>query len=636
MYMNSGAVLDNSHVFDVTADGTVLYRSAGAASKVVNSGLFVKSGGTGNSLVYNVGFDNSGTLELASGGTLTFDYSDLVNRGTVQVDGGLLDFQDGRLTSLDGAHITVAGAARVRIGSGATLELHDTTVENFDFYGTLAGNGTIQGGGFKWLGGTMDASGITTINSAATVTIEGTASKILNGRTLNNQGQINWSGATVYMNSGAVLDNSHVFDVTADGTVLYRSAGAASKVVNSGLFVKSGGTGNSFVYNVDFDNHGTVQVDSGVLQFQQATLTAGAGSRFTGPGTTVVDSSATLALQGALTADNFELYGPLTGSGTILGSGFKWLGGTMNNSGATTLDWSATMNIAGAASKTLDGRTLHNQGRINWSGATVYMNSGAVLDNSGTVDVTTDGTMLYHSAGTACRVDNSGTFLKSAGNGTSSLYYMAFNNSGTVQVNSGTLSFPAGSSYAQSAGTTRLAGGALSSSSPLNINGGRLTGAGTVSADVAMHGITAPGNSPGTLVIDGNFTMYAGARLEMEIGGRTQGSSYDYLQVKGAATLGGDLVIRFVDGFQSSITSADSFTLLSASTSLSGAFDNVANGGTLLTADGFGSFNVHYGVGPKTVVIDGFVPTPVPEPGTYLAGLSAIGMLGLFGWRKRK
>ncbi len=27
---------------------------------------------------------------------------------------------------------------------------------------------------------------------------------------------------------------------------------------------------------------------------------------------------------------------------------------------------------------------------------------------------------------------------------------------------------------------------------------------------------------------------------------------------------------------------------------------------------------------------------PVPEPSTYLAGLSALGMLGLFGWRSRK
>ncbi len=29
-------------------------------------------------------------------------------------------------------------------------------------------------------------------------------------------------------------------------------------------------------------------------------------------------------------------------------------------------------------------------------------------------------------------------------------------------------------------------------------------------------------------------------------------------------------------------------------------------------------------------------PTPVPEPSTYLAGLSALGMLGVFGWRNRR
>jgi PEP-CTERM motif len=31
-----------------------------------------------------------------------------------------------------------------------------------------------------------------------------------------------------------------------------------------------------------------------------------------------------------------------------------------------------------------------------------------------------------------------------------------------------------------------------------------------------------------------------------------------------------------------------------------------------------------------------YTTTPVPEPSTYLAGLSALGMLGLFGWRSRK
>jgi hypothetical protein len=48
-------------------------------------------------------------------------------------------------------------------------------------------------------------------------------------------------------------------------------------------------------------------------------------------------------------------------------------------------------------------------------------------------------------------------------------------------------------------------------------------------------------------------------------------------------------------------------------------------------------FVVNNGGGPTALRVEmsGDV-RPVPEPSTYLAGLSALGMLGLFGWRNRK
>ena len=59
---------------------------------------------------------------------------------------------------------------------------------------------------------------------------------------------------------------------------------------------------------------------------------------------------------------------------------------------------------------------------------------------------------------------------------------------------------------------------------------------------------------------------------------------------------------------------------------------------------GVGSYNVNQddyfdAVSIRTVGIDktyDFGAAPVPEPSTYLAGLSALGMLGLFSWRNRK
>jgi hypothetical protein len=378
---------------------------------------------------------------------------------------------------------------------------------------------------------------------------------------------------------------------------------------------------------VAFNNSGTVQVDSGTLNFRFGKLTAGDGSKFIGAGRTEVSSGATLALEGTTTMENLELSGKLTGSGTILGDGFKWLSGEMDNSGTTTIGPLATMTVEGYG-KNLNGRTLNNQGRIDWNGSVVNMDNGAVLNNGGTFDVKNDGAVLSRSANPAGTVNNTGTFLKSAGSGFSFIDHVAFNNSGTVQIDSGTLNFRYGS-YSQSAGTTRLAGGNIQSSSTMNIDGGSLTGSGIVDADVAMSGTLAPGNSPGTMTIDGQLTMHDTAQLDMEIGGLAQGVGYDYLKVTGAVQFDGDLVIRFYGGFQNTIRTTDSFTLVSAS-GISGLFNNAANGARLMTADGFGWFDVHYGSGAyaRTLVLDGFEAAAVPEPGTWMAGVLMTLLLG--------
>ncbi len=55
--------------------------------------------------------------------------------------------------------------------------------------------------------------------------------------------------------------------------------------------------------------------------------------------------------------------------------------------------------------------------------------------------------------------NNNGTFIKSGGAGTSSIT-TAFNNTGTVNANMGTLSF-SGTTFTQASGLTRLGGGSL-------------------------------------------------------------------------------------------------------------------------------------------------------------------------------
>ena len=95
----------------------------------------------------------------------------------------------------------------------------------------------------------------------------------------------------------------------------------------------------------------------------------------------------------------------------------------------------------------------------------------------------------------------------------------------------------------------------------VNVQQGTVSGKGTVSGNVHNSGGTiAPGSSPGQLTITGNYTQQAGATLEIEIGGTTQGEEYDLLEVLGDAWLAGTLAVSLINGFVPD--SSDTFTVL--------------------------------------------------------------------------
>jgi autotransporter-associated beta strand protein len=92
-------------------------------------------------------------------------------------------------------------------------------------------------------------------------------------------------------------------------------------------------------------------------------------------------------------------------------------------------------------------------------------------------------------------------------------------------------------------GTTTVDGGVLSvngsiaSSSSLTVNsGGTIGGNGTLPTTI-VNGVIAPGNSIGTLTINGNLTLNAGSVTQIEV----QGATSDKFIVTGSATLGGTL-----------------------------------------------------------------------------------------------
>ena len=188
--------------------------------------------------------------------------------------------------------------------------------------------------------------------------------------------------------------------------------------------------------------------------------------------------------------------------------------------------------------------------------------------------------------------NNAGIFRKSTGDGTTTID-VAFNNTGTADAQAGTLSFTRG--FTQTAGATVLSGGGLVSTTTLDIQGGSLSGSGTVTGDVSSAGQVGPGSSSGILNINGNYTQVTGD-LNIEIGGLTTGDEFDQLNISSLATLAGTLNISLINGFGPTL--GNTFVILTYG-SLVGTFDTI-NG---LDIGGGLVFQVTYGTTSLTLEV---------------------------------
>jgi hypothetical protein len=157
---------------------------------------------------------------------------------------------------------------------------------------------------------------------------------------------------------------------------------------------------------------------------------------------------------------------------------FDLSGGTLQADGTVTLTGTAdqwtTGTLSGASGAT-------NAGTLALGGSE---NLATTLTNSGTLDFQNDGSL-----GGSGAVVNTGTIRKSAGTNTFTVSAGLTNQGGTIDVESGTLALPAGTS---TGGTLTVAGGAT-----LDLNGGTIDGG-------ALQGTL---NNTGTLTITGTLSL---------------------------------------------------------------------------------------------------------------------------------
>ena len=343
-----------------------------------------------------------------------------------------------------------------------------------------------------------------------------------------------------------------------------------------------------------------------------------------------------------VTVDQFTFAGGLLDASELrfltVQKSASWTSGTLGRVAVTTKGTLAIGPVPmGSSSPTLRG-FLDTKGATTLSGGNLMAAGGiATVNNSGTFTIPDDSGIKSAAAGAPFVFNNSenASLVKSGGTGTSRVDGFTSNNGGTIQVKSGTLSF---GSLSQSDGTTRVDQGAtLISTTDFNIRGGQLTGLGTVQAPNVLNGgkLKATLAQGAKLTIAANLDDLGGGTVttfDSAVGGPWS-SDPDYnstVEVTGDTLLGGILEVERWPGY---IPPPDhEFDILISDGSLTGSFENVADGQRITTTDGFGSFLVHYeSTGFEHVVaLTDFERDPaVPEPSALVLWLLGAALVGV-------
>jgi len=616
---NTGMIAVTTGSMELEGGGTHTGTFTVAASATLELG-----GGT-HTMTTGTLFSGMGLVRFAAG-VVNF------NAGTYNIT-GMTECIGGTHTLAVGA--TVMGVGMLEISGGTlNLESGDTiTVPSYtQSSGTLGGSDTLNvSGTTTWSGGIMRGQGVTNCNGGMALINSGTIS-LRDNRAINNAATATWTGAGSWSN-----DTGTTFNNLMGATINIQTTGDFFNGTfnNAGDLTKSSGGGDGITrITATFNNTGSVEVMSGSLELENggihsgsfsvadlATLEFGGGThnlntgsavsgagrmRYAGGtinfnagdygitgitecagGTTNFFTGVTVSQVGELqitfgtlnlgsgenptTSMYTQSGGTLTGTDTLNVNGaLMWSAGTMSGQGTTNANGGLQLINAGTISLR-DTRTLSNAATATWTGAGAFSNdTGAVLRNlpSGTFAIQTSGD-FFNGA-----LDNQGTMTKTSGGGDGITRVNGnFTNSGTLEILSGTLRIE--SSYTQTAGETRLNGGTLEKTStpPLAIDGGLLTGVGTIDGNVRVAGTVAPGLPVGELTIDGTYEQTMTGTLAVEIGGLTPVTQFDRLAVTGAATLAGTIDVALVNAF--SPVSGNVFQILTYA-SQSGDFSAVS------------------------------------------------------------
>ncbi len=337
----------------------------------------------------------------------------------------------------------------------------------------------------------------------------------------------------------------------------------------------------------------------------------------------------------------------LTGGGALTVDGLvSWAGGSISGGGATTISSAGTFALSGNTPKNLQ-RTIDNAGSTLWNGGGDVQAASFPFNNQsgGRFTVQNDRTWSLGFGGVPARFNNlaGATLTKNGGAGTTTFAGVAFNNSGTVNVNSGVLALTgdgtsSGAFNAVSGSRVDLAGGTQTLTA-----GAAIAGAGTVrvtapallllaakvtavNLDVTSGTLDGPGalSVTGTLQWTGGILRGAGTTTiepggALGIAGNADKNLQRRIDNAGVATWSGNGNVLCASGVTFNNQTGGTFAMQNNQTwsfNSGGApaqFNNLA-GSTLAKSAGSGTST--------------FANVPVNNSGTVYAGSGVVALAG--------
>lgn len=545
VFIDSGATLlldtaGNTNLFNaVSGDGNLVKTGTGT---VFLTGNNTYTGGTeiqqGAIRVTDTAFLGTGAITVQAGAALDLSIAgaqtlsqNVTGAGLLRKSGGgdLTLLGNGLTGGVDITNGRVIVNTASALGGGQVTTAVDTQLV-FDNAATEVSNTLISGAGAL----TKDGAGLLVINNANSFT----------GGTVINTGRLG-------LNDGMGLGTGDVI-VLQNAILGVGGVALANNVSGAGQIIKT--ANNTAVLTGNNTYSGGTDIQQGRLVVNAPAALGTGGVQMAANTALVVDynGATNVALNNVLTGAGALVK---EGSGTVVMNtmGNTFSGGTFINAGRLGLNFgdalgTGDVTVASGAELGIGGISLANNvsgaGRIvKTSAGTAFLtgtntHSGGLDIQGGSVDVTGNtalGTgVVTIASGASLNYFNSAA--ATFGNGLSGAG--TFNKLGAGQLTFAN-NFTLGALNA-AAGRTRI--NVIATTNATVASGATLDGTGRIVGNLVNNGTVAPGNSIGTLTVQGNYTQNAGSVLEIEF---DAGGNIDLLDVTGNAVLNGG-TIRFV------------------------------------------------------------------------------------------